>query len=86
MKISKSKRLDRLAEHLACCHTAAEKGHHDVLADCLVTELGPVLSYVTEDFENLKEDFQALEAQIEQANADVEHWFALLDKPRTHAL
>jgi hypothetical protein len=80
MKISKSKRLERLAQHLVQCHKAAENGHFDVLAHCLVNELGPMLSYVTEDFEQLEADFQTIKAQVDQANADVDEFFALLDK------
>ena len=80
MKISKSKRLERLAQHLAQCHKAAENGHFEVLAHCLVNELGPILSCVNEDFEELEADFQTIKAQIDQANADVGEFFERLDK------
>ena len=80
MKISKSKRLERLAQHLVQCHKAAEKEHLDVLAHCLVNELGPILSYVNEDFEQLEAEFQGIKAQIDQANADVGEFFDRLDK------
>lgn len=86
MKISKSKRLERLAQHLAQCHKAAEKEHLDVLAHYLVNELGPILSYVNEDFEQLEAEFQNIKAQVDQANADIEEFFALLDKRRAAQL
>ena len=80
MKISKSKRLERLADHLAYCHAAAEKGRYDALAHCLLTELAPVLSLVSDDFDQLEDEFQGIKAQVEQAGADVDEFFALLDK------
>jgi hypothetical protein len=86
MKISKSKRLERLAQHLGHCHKAAENGHLDVLAHCVVNELGPILSYVNEDFEQLEADFQGIKAQVDQANADIGEFFDLLDKRRAAQL
>ena len=80
MKISKSKRLERLAQHLTQCHKAAENGHLEVLAYYLVNELGPILSYVTEDFEQLEAGFQTIKAQVDQASADVDEFFEQLDK------
>lgn len=45
--------------------------------------LGPILSLINEDFESLEGDFLALKAQIDQANADVEHFFTMHDeRPR----
>jgi hypothetical protein len=83
MKITPSKRLPRLAEHLAFCHTAAEQGRYEELSECLVLVLGPILSLVNEDFESLEADFLALKAQIDQANADVEYFFTMHDeRPR----
>ena len=68
MKISKSKRLERLAQHLVQCHKAAEKEHFEVLAHCLVNELGPILSYVNEDFEQLEAEFQSIKVLIVTEN------------------
>lgn len=83
MKITPSKRLPRLAEHLTFCHTAAEQGRYEELSECLVLVLGPILSLINEDFEPLEADFLALKAQIDQANADVEHFFTMCDeRPR----
>jgi hypothetical protein len=45
-----------------------------------VNELGPILSYVNEDFEQLEAEFQSIKAQVDQANADVGEFFTLLDK------
>lgn len=80
MKITPSKKLPRLAEHLAYCHSAAEQGRYDELSECLVVALGPILSLINEDFESLEADFLALKAQIDQANADVEHFFTVCDE------
>lgn len=53
------------------------------VSECLVLVPGPILSLVNEDFESLEADFSALKAQIEQANADVEHFFTMCDeRPR----
>lgn len=83
MKITPSKRLPRLAEHLAYCHAAVEQGRYEELSECLVLVLGPILSLINEDFESLEADFLALKAQIDQANADVEHFFTMHDeRPR----
>ena len=80
MKITPSKRLPRLAEHLAYCHAAAEQGRYDELSECLVLVLEPILSLINEDFEFLEADFLVLKAQIDQANVDVEHFFTVCDE------
>lgn len=82
MKISKSKRLERLASHLAFCHKAAEAGRYEDLSNCLVLVLLPLLSQVMDDFEDLEADFLTLKAQIDQANADVEGFFELFGRNR----
>ena len=85
MKISKSKRLERLADHLAFCHKAAERSQYEELGNCIVLVLGPLLSQVVDDFEELEAEFLGIKAQVDQANADVEEFFALLDKRQDRA-
>lgn len=51
-----------------------------------MNELGPVLAYVNEDFEQLEAEFQSIKAQIDQTNADIDGFFALLDKRRAAQL
>jgi len=36
MNITKTSKFQRLADHLAYCHAAAERGRHAALAYCLV--------------------------------------------------
>jgi hypothetical protein len=78
MRISASRRLEHLEDHLAICWGFADAGDFSKLEDAYKTLLLPVLKQVNKDFRKLEIDFARLRTQIERANKDARDISGLL--------
>jgi hypothetical protein len=78
MRISPSRRLEHLEEHLATCWGWADAGNFTNLEEAYGKQLLPALMQVNKDFRKLESDFARLRAQIERANKDARDISGLL--------
>lgn len=78
MRISPSRRLELLEEHLATCWGWADAGNFTKLEEAYEKQMLPALKLVNKDFKKLETDFARLRTQIERANKDARDISGLL--------